>query len=133
MKTVKQTITWSILILVFVTGCKKYEEGPGFSLRSKKERVANNWKIVYAYDYKDSIDVTQDYVGETWEFTKWGEFTERDNGSIDKTGTWEFANDKERITIKFPLDVDNYDILKLREDEIWLKDTDEELHLVPAN
>lgn len=123
----------TIFALVLLTSCKKYEEGPGFSLRSKKERVANLWTIVYAYDYKDSINITADYADETWDFTKGGDFVEKDNGSIDKTGTWEFVSDKEKVVVKFQLDTLTYDILKLKENELWLKDAEEELHLIPAN
>lgn len=133
MKTIMKTLACTILGAMLLTSCKKYEEGPGFSLRSKEERVANLWKINYAYDYKDSVITTADYAGETWDFTKSGEFIERDNGTIDKTGTWEFISDKEKITIQFPLTTHTYDILRLKEKELWLKDSEEELHLVPAN
>lgn len=133
MKTMKKTMMLTIFGLVLLTSCKKYEEGPGFSLRSKKERVANLWKVDYAYNLRDRVITTADYTGDTWEFTKNGNFVERDNGSVDKTGTWEFVNDKEKITIKLPLDTHTYDILKLREKELWLKDAEEELHLIPAN
>lgn len=129
----KKTMMFTIFGLVLLTSCKKYEESPAFSLRSKKERVANLWKVDYAYDFKDSVITTADYTGETWEFSKNGNFVERDNGTIEKTGTWEFVSDKERVTIKFPLISHSYDILKLREKELWLKDAEEELHLIPAN
>ncbi|PCJ84228.1 MAG: hypothetical protein COA57_09490 [Flavobacteriales bacterium] len=118
---------------VLFTGCKKYDEGPSLSLRTKKARVANEWKVDFAYDYKDGENTTSDYFGETWEFSKDGEWIERDNGTIDKSGTWEFVSDKESIKITKPFDVDYYDILKLKNKEMWLKDQDEELHLVPAN
>lgn len=91
------------------------------------------WKIEDAYDHKDSVNTAADYTGEIWDFSKSGDFVARDNGAIDETGTWEFVNDKEKITIKFPLKAHTYDILKLRERELWLKDTEEELHLIPAN
>jgi len=133
MKTIKETLTIIALGSVLLAGCKKYEDGPAFSLRSKKERVANTWKIDYAYDFKDSINVTADYTGETWDFSKDGNFTERDNGTVDKTATWEFINDKEKISLRFTLETHQYDILKLREKELWLKDAEEELHLIPAN
>ena len=123
----------TIFGLGLLTSCKKYDDGPGFSLRSKNERVANLWKVDYAYDLKDKVIITADYTGETWEFTKNGDFIERDNATVDKTGTWEFVSDKEKITIKFPLSTHSYDILKLREKELWLKDAEEELHLIPAN
>jgi hypothetical protein len=35
----------STLILIGLNGCKKYEEGPNFSLRSTKQRVSGEWDI----------------------------------------------------------------------------------------
>lgn len=44
----KSTLTlasWVIATLLFTfTSCSKYEEGPGFSLRTKKQRVVAEWK-----------------------------------------------------------------------------------------
>lgn len=133
MKTIKQTILYAMLAVITLAGCKKYEEGPAFSLRSKTERVSNLWKIQYAYDRKDSVIITTDYTGETWEFTKDGNFVERDNGTIDKTGTWDFISSKEKIKVGFPLETISYVILKLKENEFWLRDTEKEFHLIPAN
>jgi hypothetical protein len=31
--------------IIALSGCKKYEDGPGLSLSSKKSRVVANWKI----------------------------------------------------------------------------------------
>ncbi|MBN4052068.1 hypothetical protein JYT53_01050 [Cytophagaceae bacterium AH-315-L13] len=123
-----------VFTLTSMTGCKKYEEGPALSLKSKKGRVANKWKIDYAFDIDDNQVVTSDYTGETWEFAKDGEWIERDNDVIDKSGTWGFISDKESIKItKDNNNIDYYDILKLKSKEMWLKDKDEELHLIPAN
>lgn len=125
------------LLLLLVVGlglasCGKYEEGPGFSLRSKKARVANEWKVGYAYDREEQVEITTDFSGETWAFTKDGEFFEKENGELDKAGTWEFISDKEEIALIFTNDIDKYTILKLKENEMWLLDKEEELHLVPV-
>lgn len=121
-----------LLILLSVASCGKYEEGPSFSLRSKKARVANEWKIDYAYDLGDQQETTADFAGETWTFTKDGEFFEKENGELDNTGKWEFISDKEEIAISFPADIEKYTILRLKENEMWLRDHEEELHLVPV-
>lgn len=131
MKKHLQYITFFV-VLLSVASCGKYEEGPGFSLRSKKARVANEWKVDYAYDHDDQREITADFTGETWEFTKDGEFFERENRELDDAGTWEFISDKEEIIISFPTEVERYTILRLKENEMWLKDHEEELHLVPV-
>jgi hypothetical protein len=115
---------------LLVAACGKYEEGPSLSLRSKKARVANEWAIAYAYKFDDMKDKTTDYINETWEFKKDGDFTERESDIVDKAGTWDFMSDKEEIVISFPTKVKKYKILRLKENEMWLKDHEEELHLV---
>lgn len=122
-----------LTMVLFVAACGKYEEGPSLSLRSKKARLANEWKIAYAYDFKDQVETTADYSGEIWEFTKDGRFLERESDSVDKSGSWDFISDKEEIAISIGTDIDKYNILRLKENEMWLKDGEEELHLVTNN
>jgi len=75
MKT-KLAITMIFLFLSssLYIGCKKYEEGPAMSLRSKKGRVANKWKVD-AY-LKNGTDMISDYrmatASEIFEMTKAG-------------------------------------------------------------
>lgn len=126
----KQTMMVLIGLLLGVTACGKYEEGPGLSLRSKKARVANEWKVVYAYDHKDQVEITSDFNGETFVFSKDGGYLKNDEGVTKKTGTWDFITDKEEIAISFPTDIKKYTILRLKENEMWLKDDEEEIHLV---
>ena len=128
-----KVLTGKTLTVVLLASCKKYDHGPAFSLRSKNERVASGGKIDYANDYKNGVNVTTDYTGETRELTKGGDFFKRDNDTIDKTGTWGFVSNKEQITINFSLSTHTYSILRLKENELWLKDIEEELHLIPAN
>ena len=120
----------AIVIVIGIFGCGKYEEGPGVSLRSKKARVANLWKVEYAFDLEDKVEITADYTGEQWQFSKDGSFTESSDGVLEKTGNWEFINDKDEISISTPGDMDVYQILKLKENEMWILSQEEEIHLV---
>ena len=44
-----------ILVISILTDCKKYDEGPLISLRTKKARLAGDWKIEkILYDGGDS-------------------------------------------------------------------------------
>jgi len=52
MKIRNITISLFILSIVFIlSACKKYDEGPGFSLRTKNARITGEWKLV-EYNYK---------------------------------------------------------------------------------
>jgi hypothetical protein len=129
-----------LILLAGIGACKKYEDGPAFSLRSKAARVANNWKIAEALD--NGNNVTSDYNKYELDLTKDGhaELSIDYNffgGNLKYTtsGTWTFVSEKEKISFDYENDqADNvYKILKLKEKEMWLKeDTGTlELHLVP--
>ena len=132
MKAFKPLMSIAAAIVV-LSACSKYEEGPGLSLRSKTARVSNEWKITYAYDLSDSVIVSSDYMGETWTLDNNKVATEMKDGMVNKTGTWEFVGEKEGIVIRYGLDADQYTIVMLKENEMWLRDNDEELHLVSVD
>jgi hypothetical protein len=47
-------IAFTLLVLTFVLSSCKYEEGPGISLISKRDRMANEWSIInYKIDGND--------------------------------------------------------------------------------
>jgi hypothetical protein len=128
-----------LVILVSITACKKYEEGPAVSLRSKKERVENKWKIAQALD--NGKDVTNDYNQYDLDLTSGGAATLTAKyaigaGTFEYTteGNWSFVSDKENISFDFDNnDADGvYKILMLKEKEMWLRDVDgsPELHFV---
>ncbi len=101
-----------IVVLVLVAsllGCKKYEQGPMISFRSKKARIVGNWSLAYArmYDptaerlytndqnvYEDSLLVQQ------YEFTSNNEFKVSESGVTKLSGIkWELDSDKENIVL----------------------------------
>jgi hypothetical protein len=137
MKSIFYSLT---IVLLFGASCKKYEEGPAFSLKSKTERVANSWKVAQAFE--DGKDVTADYNKYELDLTKTGsarlsakyKFAGL-NYQFETDGTWSFVSDKEKIAFNFNADEADavYTILKLKEDEMWLREDGEdfEIHLVP--
>jgi hypothetical protein len=52
-----------IISAVIISGCKKYEEGPCFSLRSKENRVRGEWELEYLYI--NGVDSTQAVKSQT--------------------------------------------------------------------
>ena len=89
------------LALVF-SGCK-YEDGPGISLRSKRDRIANEWIVdQFIYDGKDvtdSVNSRQDTFSIIFELTRtgsysleWVHYTVDPNNGIKYYGTSHASN-----------------------------------------
>lgn len=121
---------------MFFISCKKYEEGPALSLRSKKERVANTWEIEKAYD--DGEDVTDSYDQFELQLLNNGEatlaaiYTYGDfTFEAETNGDWSFENNKEELRLDFEDDDADrtYQILRLKEDELWLREKGDDVEL----
>lgn len=131
MKTVKTFILLSISFFMMVTlnSCEKYEEGG--RVGASQRRIVNAWKIDKAIDLEDGQDITADFSGEVWEFTKNSEY--RENGNLK--GTYTFSDDKlTLIILKTGGGVDTFKVLRLKSDELWLEeDGSEQIYLIPNN
>lgn len=108
----------SLLLIFIFSACKKYSEGPWISLRSKKERVANTWRIEKAF--QNYVDISLLYPGYTETYTKNGTYSYA-FGSLKGEGTWTFDNKKEKIIIKGAANQNDRElvILRLKENEFW--------------
>jgi len=126
-------ILFGALMIPAFQSCKKYDEGPGMSLRSREERVANTWKVE---NYKiNSDDYTSLVSNYTETFSKTGTYSYV-WGSLSGSGTWSFQSDDEQIKLYGNDDQSSRTlfILKLEEKTFWyyyMDGTDRhELHLV---
>jgi len=101
-----------------LTSCKKYEDGPMISFRTRAERVANTWKVD---NYKvNGTDYTSLVSGYSETYTKGGGYS-YEWGVLGGSGTWKFQHNDEEIALT---GVDNQNdhtlvILKLEEKEFW--------------
>ena len=140
MKKVKFLLSITTILLLTFYGCKKYPEGPSVSLRSRTERVANNWKVGQVLD--KGKDVTSRY--NKYELTTTESGIAKLTVKYDifgtafeyaTTGTWVFVSNQEKLSFDFNNDNADgvYQILKLEEQEMWLKEDGGslELHYVP--
>lgn len=140
-------LTAAIVGITVFESCKKYEEGPGISFRSRKERIANTWKVekytVGGTDETSSFNIlTPDYrIILDKEGAATATFTNPlGGGTVTSTGTWELITDDEEIKVSFGNSISIYQIIKLKEKELWIvdkddmddSDDDKEYHLVPA-
>lgn len=133
---------------ILFDGCKKYPEGPAISLRSKKERVANTWKLDQLIS--GGVDSTAFYTNilndYTVTLTKSGSYTIAYNVwgfGVTESGDWSFSSGKEDLNITpKSISIGNLpspsvlQILKLYEKELWLRNfqsngTTKEYHFSP--
>lgn len=122
------------VISATVTSCRKYEDGPSLSLRTKTKRVANEWKLD-SY-YQDDVNKTDSLAvlnfSET--FKNDGTYSRTYNvvngDTVALTGTWDFADKKETLAITGVdsmflspaygyVPVNALKILRLQNDELW--------------
>lgn len=132
MKT--KTIYLLPIIMLFlavgsITSCKKGEDDPAISLRSRKARFANTWTLV-KYE-KNGVQESMDDILLIYDTDKDGGLKETAQGAIFGTtvqtirnGSWEFVDDKEDVRITIESDVDTYEIQRLANKELWLKEVD---------
>jgi hypothetical protein len=122
------------------TGCGKYEDGPDFSLRSRKERIANTWQVEKATD--GGNDVTSSFDQYELQMLRDGAATLAAlyhigdlSFEFQTNGTWDLVNKDEDLQLDFENNAadETWEILRLKEKELWLheKDGDLELHLIP--
>src|SRR5690554_7735049 len=80
-------LLFSVLSLVFIfTACNKYEEGPKFSLLTKKARISGTWKLEKTIDADGTVQYHNDTERMTIEKDGTVKLTE-DGFSIDRKST----------------------------------------------
>jgi hypothetical protein len=118
-----------------VSSCGKYEDGPNFSLLTKKSRVAGDWELksIGGESYGNvSMDFSKDgSLITTFTYSYGGQsYTETYSGS------WEFASDKENISLNIDGDITELEIKRLTNKEMWLDqdvtETDGDLWILEA-
>ena len=104
------------MLLAFIS-CSKYEEGPGITLLSKSARMCQKWRPIQSVDGSTGEITNIDRDGSYIEFIKNGtiQYYNKNQMSflgIDAvTGTWEFSEDKTKVTYSY--DVLNLNTIKL--------------------
>lgn len=134
-------LSLAILGSIGLSSCSKYEDGPMVSLRSKKERIANTWKVEKAMD--KGSDVTSSFEQYKLEMLSDGAaslaalYTLGDlTFEFETNGTWSLQNSNEDLQLDFENNAADktYEILRLKEKELWLREKGGslELHLEPV-
>jgi hypothetical protein len=131
MKLLKN-ITLFVAAAAIMTACSKYEEGPKFSLRTKKARITNEW-VVEEVTYTQggtTADITSDYkelAGDyVLEIEKDGVY--RTEGNYPDKGTWDMGEDGDDLYLQSDepnSDEESFRITRLKSKELWMKQTQE--------
>jgi hypothetical protein len=118
-----------------LTSCSKYEEGPSFTLSSKKSRVVGHWTLTSRTSsgvsnlvpgYSEVLHIDEDG---TFKDTAYVNF-QLVNYSAPIEGTWAFSDDKLQLimnsntsvsTSNFSSGENAFDIIKLSKDELKLQ------------
>lgn len=132
MKTSKIILAALIIattITTVIPSCKKGDDDPIVSLRTRKDRFTNTWTLV-KYE-KNGIN--QDISGATYIYNAFnsGTLTRTVEGSVFgypirvvSDGTWSFLNDDEDVKIIISNETTIYNIQRLASKELWLRRTD---------
>jgi len=130
----KKATIYLSLLLILATACKKYEEGPTISLRSKEKRLCQTWEL---HEFtKDGEPAGVSHLKYKWQFHKDGVFilfrSNNDSGSWETeelSSKWKWDADKDKLeveAINAPNFWTSYEIKKLKYKELVLERTDYE-------
>lgn len=123
----KLLLAATVVIMLNVSSCKKYEDGPLFSLRTKTVRLTGEWEVV-EIENNDPLDDGKLIL----EFEKDGDFSSHriysdynySSYCYSYEGDWEWESGKEVIEIEIDGDKEKFEILRLTNDELWFEDED---------
>jgi hypothetical protein len=135
MKTTQALAIILVSFVLMLSSCGKYDDGPWFSIYSKKERATGLWwfeKVVV-----DGVNLTEDYSRQSLEIYRSGTilWTQGyvNNNPYDPIlleGTWSFSDDQDNLSMVFkpyaaPEIRYNWTIKRLAYGEMWLDITNE--------
>lgn len=125
-------ILWIVVLglTMALSSCRKYEDGPTFSLTSKTERVVNSWTAQSLF--RNDIEETSQFLAFTMDFARNGRFTWTSTREgidpITVGATWELTDLNNQIKLTFD-DLDPIsgetrllymDIRRLTQTELWV-------------
>lgn len=138
MKKLAIILTIVAATAMIFSSCGKYDEGPAFSLLTKKARITGTWTVTEMSSDGTIIDLQGTVMKQTLEKDGTGTFTvsgEYLGMTISTTSNleWRFDDTKENIEVRIADEDGNFDdvwdsskIIKLTNSECWVEDTETE-------
>ena len=139
-KTPQRLLLAATLVTVLnFQSCGKYEDGPAFTLKTKKSRLVRDWEVVKLSDASGNTIIPSigGYTIEIdFEFDKDGDFKQTFTYSYSDSsytysyadvekGEWEFSKDKEDLEMDFDYGgTQDWKIMRLTKDELNFEDED---------
>ena len=117
-KSLIATFLFSLMMIIGISGCKKYPDNNGIDLTTTKSRLSHLWSVD---NYKvNGVDLTSLVTSYTETFTSEGLYTYK-WGIIEGAGTWAFQNGDKEILISGVTNQSNKTlyILKLQDMQFW--------------
>jgi len=125
-KTSKNLILAATLVTILnFQSCKKYDDGPGLSLRSVTNRLTGEWEVVDIQGQNVNGEITMEFDKDgdfkmTYEYNYYG-----NTYSSTQNGEWSFEDRKETIELDFDQGgSEEWDIKRLTNSEFWFEDED---------
>jgi hypothetical protein len=122
-----------VLFIPVFSSCNKYEDGPMFSMMSRRSRLINEWKVD---SYRiNGTDFTSLVAGYTESFKKDDKYS-YNWGILSGSGTWTFQNRAEEVKLSGNDDQTSRTLFltKLENDQFWyyflIGSDKHEMHLV---
>lgn len=113
----------SVLVL-HTSSCKRYEEGPAFTLRTAKARLVNTWEIEkYMVNGEDITALVLPFFGEhSLEFSRDKRY-EWNIGGLNEKGNWTFIEGKDKVEMQEDGASEKFSqkIIKLTNNEFWVE------------
>jgi len=129
MKKLRYLLTAVLLtgLLFTAPSCGKYEDGPGFTLLTKKKRLIGDWDLVSTTDSDGTMyaDNSSDFIS-----YKKDDVFNATYGNYTIIGSWEFGSGKETIKTTFQIPFTEgqtttiVTIRRLTNKELWTMDED---------
>lgn len=117
-------ITTSLVLIILFVSCHKYENGPSFTLLTKKSRVVREWKISETRLNDEPISFNANLYNNSYSFEKNYDYIisgeANQNQPSEQKGSWEFTLDKSQLVIHLDGNSDTFQISKLKNNSMWL-------------
>lgn len=128
MRKFKLLFVVAVIASLVFSSCKKYEEGPSLTLRSRTSRLTGEWKITK--EAENGSAQTFD-ANARIKIEKGGAYTFSStylSQPVSMTGTWEFTSDDEKIKFTYTsggyTSSDEWTIMRLSNSELFLEQQD---------